>query len=40
VSRREHLPGVIFLVGSILSGLSTSLIELVAFRAVQGMGAG
>jgi EmrB/QacA subfamily drug resistance transporter len=31
---------IIFLVGSICSGLSQSLIELIAFRAVQGLGAG
>ena len=31
---------VIFLVGSILSGLSSSMIMLIAFRAVQGLGAG
>ena len=31
---------VIFLVGSILSGLSTSMIMLIGFRAVQGLGAG
>jgi MFS family permease len=31
---------VIFLVGSIFSGLSHSLIELIAFRAVQGLGGG
>jgi EmrB/QacA subfamily drug resistance transporter len=31
---------VIFLVGSILAGLSTSMIELIAFRAVQGLGSG
>jgi EmrB/QacA subfamily drug resistance transporter len=31
---------VIFLIGSILSGISTSLIELIAFRAVQGLGSG
>jgi EmrB/QacA subfamily drug resistance transporter len=31
---------VIFLVGSILSGLSTSMEMLIAFRAVQGLGAG
>jgi EmrB/QacA subfamily drug resistance transporter len=31
---------VIFLIGSILSGLSTSMIELIAFRAVQGLGSG
>ena len=30
----------IFLVGSILSGLSHSLMELIAFRAVQGLGGG
>ncbi len=31
---------VIFLVGSALSGLSGSMIELIAFRALQGLGAG
>ncbi len=31
---------VIFLVGSALSGLSHSMIELIAFRAVQGLGGG
>jgi EmrB/QacA subfamily drug resistance transporter len=31
---------VIFLIGSILSGLSHSMFELIAFRAVQGLGAG
>jgi EmrB/QacA subfamily drug resistance transporter len=31
---------LIFLVGSILSGLSRSMIELIAFRAVQGVGGG
>jgi EmrB/QacA subfamily drug resistance transporter len=31
---------VIFLVGSVLSGLSTSMFELIAFRAVQGLGSG
>jgi EmrB/QacA subfamily drug resistance transporter len=31
---------VIFLVGSMLSGLSQSMVELIAFRAVQGVGAG
>src|SRR5579862_3082467 len=31
---------VIFLLGSILSGLSSSMIELIAFRAVQGLGSG
>ena len=30
----------IFLVGSVLSGFSTSMYELAAFRAVQGLGAG
>jgi EmrB/QacA subfamily drug resistance transporter len=30
----------IFLVGSALSGMSTSMIELAAFRAIQGLGAG
>src|SRR5499427_3230409 len=31
---------VIFLIGSVLSGLSSSMIMLIAFRAVQGLGAG
>jgi EmrB/QacA subfamily drug resistance transporter len=31
---------VIFLVGSILSGISNSMFELIAFRAVQGLGSG
>ncbi len=31
---------VIFLIGSALSGISQSMIELIAFRAVQGLGAG
>ncbi len=31
---------VIFLIGSILSGLSSSMIELIAFRALQGLGGG
>jgi EmrB/QacA subfamily drug resistance transporter len=31
---------VIFLAGSIVSGLSHTMIELIAFRAVQGLGAG
>jgi EmrB/QacA subfamily drug resistance transporter len=31
---------VIFLVGSVLAGLSTSMIELIAFRAIQGLGGG
>src|SRR5487761_1110962 len=31
---------VIFLAGSILSGVSHSMIELIAFRAVQGLGSG
>jgi EmrB/QacA subfamily drug resistance transporter len=31
---------VIFLVGSVLSGLSTSMVELIAFRAIQGLGSG
>ena len=31
---------VIFVVGSILSGISTSMFELIAFRAVQGLGSG
>jgi EmrB/QacA subfamily drug resistance transporter len=31
---------VIFLIGSVLSGISTSMFELIAFRAVQGLGSG
>jgi len=31
---------VIFLIGSVLSGLSNSMFELIAFRAVQGLGSG
>jgi EmrB/QacA subfamily drug resistance transporter len=31
---------VIFLIGSVLSGLSHSMAELIAFRAVQGLGSG
>ena len=31
---------VIFLIGSALSGLSSSMIELIVFRALQGLGAG
>ena len=31
---------VIFLVGSVLAGLSQSMAELIAFRAIQGIGAG
>src|SRR3954463_14116844 len=31
---------VIFLIGSALSGASTSMVQLIAFRAVQGLGAG
>src|SRR6185437_2032679 len=31
---------VIFLAGSVLAGLSQSMFELIAFRAVQGLGAG
>jgi EmrB/QacA subfamily drug resistance transporter len=31
---------VIFLIGSVLSGISHSMIELIAFRAVQGLGSG
>src|SRR5436190_14638062 len=30
----------IFLVGSVLSGLSTSMTQLIIFRAIQGLGAG
>jgi EmrB/QacA subfamily drug resistance transporter len=31
---------IIFLVGSVLSGMSTSMTQLIAFRAIQGLGAG
>jgi EmrB/QacA subfamily drug resistance transporter len=31
---------VIFLIGSVLSGISTSMVMLIAFRAVQGLGSG
>jgi EmrB/QacA subfamily drug resistance transporter len=31
---------VIFLIGSVLSGISHSMVELIAFRAVQGLGSG
>jgi EmrB/QacA subfamily drug resistance transporter len=31
---------VIFLAGSVLSGLSHSMVELIAFRAIQGLGSG
>jgi EmrB/QacA subfamily drug resistance transporter len=31
---------IIFLIGSVLAGLSTSMVELIAFRAVQGLGSG
>ena len=31
---------VIFLIGSVLSGLSNSMVMLIAFRAVQGLGSG
>jgi EmrB/QacA subfamily drug resistance transporter len=40
---RKHLFQVaicIFLLGSVLSGLSRSMLELIAFRALQGLGAG
>ena len=39
--RRVYLTGLsIFLIGSALSGLSQSMTQLIAFRAVQGLGAG
>ncbi len=31
---------VIFLIGSVLSGISHSMVELIAFRAIQGLGSG
>ena len=39
--KRFYISGiVVFLVGSVLSGLSQSMNELIAFRAVQGLGGG
>jgi EmrB/QacA subfamily drug resistance transporter len=39
--RRTYLSGlVVFLVGSALSGLAQSMAQLIAFRAIQGLGAG
>jgi EmrB/QacA subfamily drug resistance transporter len=39
--RRIYLTGVvIFLVGSVLSGAATSMVQLIAWRALQGLGAG
>lgn len=39
--RRLYQVGVaIFLLGSILSGISTSMFQLIVFRAIQGLGAG
>ena len=39
--RRIYLTGVaIFLVGSLLSGVSTTMVQLILSRAVQGLGAG
>jgi EmrB/QacA subfamily drug resistance transporter len=38
--RLYQLAILIFLAGSVLSGLSQSMIQLIAFRAIQGIGAG
>src|SRR5918995_500587 len=39
--RRMYLGGIaIFLLGSVLSGASTSMVQLIAARAIQGLGAG
>jgi EmrB/QacA subfamily drug resistance transporter len=39
--RRMYLTGVaIFLLGSVLSGAATSMVQLIAWRALQGLGAG
>jgi EmrB/QacA subfamily drug resistance transporter len=38
--RMFQLAIAIFLVGSVLSGLATSMLQLVAFRALQGLGGG
>jgi MFS family permease len=36
----RHLAGLLFLLGSALAGLSRSMEQLIAFRALQGLGAG
>ncbi len=39
--RRMYLAGIaIFIVGSALSGVATSMVQLIIFRALQGLGAG
>src|SRR5574339_340450 len=39
--RRLYLTGIaVFLIGSALSGASTSMTQLIVFRAIQGLGAG
>jgi len=39
--RRMYLTGIaIFVVGSALSGVATSMVQLIVFRAIQGLGAG
>ena len=39
--RRMYLTGIaIFLAGSVLSGAATSMVQLIAWRALQGLGAG
>ena len=39
--RRMYLTGVvIFLVGSVLCGMATTMVQLIAARALQGLGAG
>lgn len=38
-SNPQHLHGaiIIFLIGSVLRGLAQNMIELIAFRAIQGL---
>jgi len=40
IKRNFYAAVVVFLIGSMLSGLSGSMVQLVIFRAIQGLGAG